>query len=389
VRNFQQITTAAVAALILAGCASAPPRVPLPEAIAPQAQVSGIPMARYWADATPPGFKEWLALSDDQLVARFAGIMNRPHHYLLISGGGGDGAFGAGLLIGWTSTGRRPEFQIVTGISTGAIIAPFAFLGSAYDPTLREVYTTFGSDDLVQRRGIFEVLRGDSAFSTDPLARLLEHYLGDLEIAAIAAEGRKGRSLLIGTTNLDAARPVIWDITRIAMSGVPGAKRLIHDVIRASSAIPGAFPPVLINVEVEGVRYDEMHVDGGVTSQVFLGPTGLEWRRIAERLRVDGPPQLYLIRNSQLSPRWEPVSPRVAPIVSRTIFSLIRTQGIGDLAQIYLTAERAGMGFNLARVPADFDLEPTELFDPQYMRALFERGVAAGRDESSWIRQGN
>ena len=357
--------------------------------MAPQAQVPGIPMARYWADATPPGFKEWLALPDDQLVARFGGIMNRPHHYLLISGGGGDGAFGAGLLIGWTSTGRRPEFQIVTGISTGAIIAPFAFLGSAYDPTLREVYTTFGSDDLVQRRGLFEVLRGDSAFSTDPLARLLERYLGDAEIAAIAAEGRKGRSLLIGTTNLDAARPVIWDITRIAMSGMPGAKRLIHDVIRASSAIPGAFPPVLINVEVEGVRYDEMHVDGGVTSQLFLGPTGLEWRSIAERLRVDGPPQLYLIRNSRLSPRWEPVSPRVAPIVSRTISSLIRTQGIGDLAQIYLTAERAGMGFNLARVPADFDLEPTELFDPQYMRALFERGVAAGRDESSWIRQGN
>ena len=387
-RNLLQITTAAVAALILVGCAAAPPRVPLPEAMAPQAQVPGIPMARYWADATPPGFKEWLALPDDQLVARFGGIMNRPHHYLLISGGGGDGAFGAGLLIGWTSTERRPEFQIVTGISTGAIIAPFAFLGSAYDPTLREVYTSFGSDDLVQRRGIFEVLRGDSAFSTDPLARLLERYLGDVEIAAIAAEGRKGRSLLIGTTNLDAARPVIWDITRIAMSGVPGAKRLIHDVIRASSAIPGAFPPVLINVEAEGVRYDEMHVDGGVTSQVFLGPTGLEWRKIAERLRVDGPPQLYVIRNSQLSPRWEQVSPRVAPIVSRTIFSLIRTQGIGDLAQIYLTAERAGMGFNLARVPADFDLEPTELFDPVYMRALFERGVAAGRDEESWIRQG-
>jgi hypothetical protein len=122
---------------------------------------------------------------------------------------------------------------------------------------------------------------------------------------------------------------------------------------------------------------------------LFLGPAGLEWRRIAERLRVDGSPQLYLIRNSQLSPRWESVSPRVAPIVSRTISSLIRTQGIGDLAQIYLTAERAGMGFNLARVPADFDLEPNELFDPEYMRALFERGVAAGLDEASWIRQGH
>jgi hypothetical protein len=120
-----------------------------------------------------------------------------------------------------------------------------------------------------------------------------------------------------------------------------------------------------------------------------IGAAGLEWRRIAERLRVEGPAQLYLIRNSKLSPRWEPVSPRVAPIVSRTISSLIRTQGIGDLAQTYLTAERASMGFNLARVPADFDLEPDELFDPEYMRALFERGFAAGRDEASWIRQGH
>ena len=185
---------------------------------------------------------------------------------------------------------------------------------------------------LPRRRGLFEVLRGDSAFSTEPFARLLERYLSDAEVAAIAAEGRKGRSLLIGTTNLDAARPVIWDITRIAMSGAPGAKGLIHDVIRASTAIPGAFPPVLFKVEAKGVRYDEMHVDGGVTSQLFLGPTGLEWRRIAER---------------------------------------------------------ASMGFNLARVPADFDLEPDELFDPEYMRALFERGFASGRDEASWIRQGH
>ena len=385
----RRLVAAAAAAVVLVGCAAAPSRAPLPQALAPQAAVPGIPMARYWADQVPPGFREWLDLPEDVLVARFGGIMNRPHHYLLVSGGGDDGAFGAGLLVGWTATGRRPEFQIVTGISTGAIIAPFAFLGPAYDPTLRELYTSFGSDDLIRRRGLFEVLRGDSAFSTEPFARLLERYLGDAEVAAIAAEGRKGRSLLIGTTNLDAARPVIWDITRIAMSGVPGAKGLIHDVIRASTAIPGAFPPVLFKVEAKGVRYDEMHVDGGVTSQLFLGPTGLEWRKIAERLRVEGPAQLYLIRNSKLSPRWEPVSPRVAPIVARTISSLIRTQGIGDLAQIYLTAERAGMGFNLARVPADFDLEPDELFDPEYMRALFERGVAAGRDENSWIRQGH
>ena len=136
-------------------------------------------MARYWADEVPRGFKEWLAWPDDVLVARFGGIMDRPHHYLLVSGGGGDGAFGAGLLVGWTSTGQRPEFQIVTGISTGAIIAPFAFLGSAYDPTLRELYTSFGSDDLVKRRGVFDVLGGDSAFSSEPFARLIERYMRD------------------------------------------------------------------------------------------------------------------------------------------------------------------------------------------------------------------
>jgi hypothetical protein len=171
------------------------------------------------------------------------------------------------------------------------------------------------------------------------------------------------------------------------MSGSPQAKRLIHDIILASTAIPGAFPPVLFEVESAGRRYDEMHVDGGVTSQLFLGVTGLDWRRIAEKLRVEGAPQLYLIRNSPLAPKWVAVDRRLGPIVSRTISSLIRTQGIGDLAQIYITAEGAGMGFNLARVPADFPQESQELFDPAYMTALFERGFVEGRDGTAWLRR--
>lgn len=372
---------------VLCGCVAAPPRNPLPQELAGGATIAGIPGARYWADEPPESFRQWLELPDEVLEERYSGIIGRHHDYLLISGGGSDGAYGAGLLVGWTEAGNRPEFQIVTGISTGAIIAPFAFLGPAYDPTLRELYTSFGSDDLVRRRGLNELVRGDSAFSTEPMAHLLDHYLGDREIAAIAAEGRRGRSLLIGTTNLDAARPVIWDLTRIAMSGAPQAKRLIHDIIRASTAIPGAFPPVLFQVESAGSLYDEMHVDGGVTSQLFLGVTGLDWRRIAVKLRVDGSPQLHLIRNSQLAPRWVAVDRRLGPIVSRTISSLIRTQGIGDLAQIYITAEQAGMGFNLARVPADFALEPQELFDRAYMIALFERGFSAGRDGSAWLNR--
>jgi hypothetical protein len=192
---------------------------------------------------------------------------------------------------------------------------------------------------------------------------------------------------LIGTTNLDAGRPVIWDVTRIAMSGAPNARQLIHDVIRASSAIPGAFPPVMFQVQVDGKRYDELHVDGGVTSQVFLGATGLDWRQIAERLRADGPPKLYVIRNARLAPQWEPVERRLGPIVSRSIASLIRDQGIGDMARIYLIADRDGMEFNLARVPADFGVEASELFDRNYMQALFERGFVAGKQGDIWIKQ--
>ena len=382
-----RVAVAALLCAVLGGCVAAPSRHPLPQHLGVNAQVPAIPAARYWADEAPDAFRRWLELPDEVLRERYAGIIGRPHAYLLISGGGDDGAFGAGLLVGWTAAGSRPEFQIVTGISTGAIIAPFAFLGPAYDDTLRELYTSFSSADLVRRRGLNELLRGDSAFSTEPMKRLLDRYLGEREVAAIAAEGRRGRSLLIGTTNLDAGRPVIWDLTRIAMSGSPSARRLIHDVILASSAIPGAFPPVLFEVEAGGATYDEMHVDGGVTSQLFLGVAGLDWQRILERLQVQGPPELYLIRNSRLAAKWNPVERRVGPIVSRTISSLIRSQGIGDIAQIYITAERAGMGFNLARVPMDFDVEPKELFDPDYMRALFERGVAAGRDGTAWLRQ--
>jgi hypothetical protein len=192
---------------------------------------------------------------------------------------------------------------------------------------------------------------------------------------------------LIGTTNLDAGRPVIWDVTRVAMSGAPNARQLIHNIIRASSAIPGAFPPVMFQVQVDGKRYDELHVDGGVTSQVFLGATGLDWRQIAERLRVEGAPQLFVIRNARTAPQWETVERRLAPIMSRSIASLIRDQGIGDMARIYLVADRNGMEFNLARVPADFAVEAAELFDRNYMQALFERGFVEGKQGDVWIRQ--
>ena len=239
------------AGLALSGCAAAPVRHPLPPALASQAAVPGLPVdVRAWGDEPEGPLRDWIALTDEELAACCSGLMDRPHHYLVISSGGDDGAFGAGLLAGWTAAGTRPEFDLVTGVSTGALMAPLAFLGSDYDDELREVYTLYSADDMVEHRSVLAALSGDAALSTVPLRRLIDHYIGDTEVAFIAAEGRKGRKLLITTTNLDAARPVIWDLTKIAASGAPNARQLIGDVILASCSIPGLFSPLLLDVHV-------------------------------------------------------------------------------------------------------------------------------------------
>ena len=405
---------ASASAVALQGCATEPVRHSLPATRTEQAVVPGMAAdVRYWGDDPSGAFRDWQALPEEELAVCCAGLMDRPHNYLVVSSGGVEGAFGAGLLVGWTAAGTRPEFQLVTGVSAGAMIAPFAFLGPAYDGALREIYSSYSSSDLVERRGVFEALAGDAVMDTAPLRRLIDRYLGDEEIARIAAEGRKGRKLLIGTTNLNAARPMVWDLTKIAGSGAPNARQLIGDVILASSSIPGVFPPVRISVAAGEVCYDELHVDGGVTAQLFLAPAGLDWKRVAERFQVRGLPQVYLIRNARAHPRvtafrmrmspllqrtlsslrrdpdgppaWQEVEPRVSPILWRSLTSLILTRGFNDAVQTYLSSHGDELGFNLARVPDDFTLESTEFFDRNYMQGLFERGYAMAKDGYPWL----
>jgi predicted patatin/cPLA2 family phospholipase len=376
----------ALVVAVLAGCAAAPTRLnPVTRDLQESAAIAGIPGARHWGDRSPPGIERWRNASEAELKRDYAGVFGVPHTYLAISGGGPDGAFGAGLLVGWTAHGTRPEFTVVTGISTGALIAPFAFLGPKYDPVLRKVYTELSTADLVERRSLLDIIRNDSLASTRPLRKLIAQYVDDAVIAELAAEHRRGRSLLIGTTNLDAARPVTWNITRIAASGAPGSRDLIHDVILASASIPGVFPPVKVEVEAGGRTYDEIHVDGGVTSQVFMYPVGLNWRKVLDRLQVPGRPRLYVIRNSRTDPGFVSIERRLVPIMSRSVSSLIRTQGIGDMAMIYFAARRDGVDFNLAYVPDDFTLEPNESFDRDYMSQLFAVGHEAARKGFPWI----
>ena len=371
--------------LILTGCASAPERQPLPPEYTLKATIPGIPNARFWGDEWPTFAAEiFEEYSEDDFLREFSGVYDKPHNYLAISGGGANGAFGAGLLIGWTATGERPEFTMVTGVSTGALTAPFAFLGPDYDDKMKEVYTTTTTKDIATKRNPVDAALGDSVTDTAPLRELIAKYIDADMIDAIAREHKRGRRLFVGTVNLDAGRSVIWNIGAIAVSDYPEKMTLIHELLRASAAIPVAFPPVFITVEAEGKQYDEMHVDGGTGSQVFVYPAAADWRVVTSKLKAQGKPQVYVIRNSFLDPDYQGMKRSVFPIATRTIDSLIRTQGVGDLYQIYALCRRDGNEFNLAYIPSDFTEDPTEGFDPVYMSKLLDRGYQMALHGYPW-----
>ncbi len=312
-----------LSAFLMSGCATNHKRNPLPEAYGDIAQVPYIPDARFWGDTLPPGIQERIAEIKEQIREKESEAKYKPIDYLAISGGGANGAFGAGLLVGWTAAGNRPDFRFVTGISTGALIAPFAFLGSEYDAKLKKLYTTTSTKD-------------------------------------------------------------IWNIGIIAKSGASNALQLVREIMLASASIPGAFKPVYIEVEADGHRYDEIHVDGGTSSQVFLYPASLDMRWAARQVGLKVKSRIYVLRNSRIDPDWETVKPKIVPILGDTVITLIRTQGIGDLYRIFLGAQRDGMDYNLAFIPSDFDEKPKEEFDPEYMGKLFNLGYQMAKNGYPW-----
>ena len=371
--------------LALQACISVPPRNPVPEEWAEQATILGGPTARMWGDALPVNSEARFEILMNQMATTGdEDAYTRPRYYLSISGGGADGAFGAGLLKGWSESGTRPEMWIVTGVSTGALIAPYAFLGSVYDDDLEGLYTTISTSDLIKKRSLIKSLTSDALADTGPMRELLKIYVDEEMIAEIAQEYAKGRRLFVGTTNLDAKRPVIWNIGAIAATGTDESAQLIRDVMLASASIPGVFPPVRITVRVGEQEYDELHVDGGVSNQVFLFPAQLDLRTSAELVGASSEQTLYVMRNSTLSPRWSEVKPKLGPVILASISTLIRTQGMGDLYRLYLGAKRDEMPFRLAYIPSDFDIESEEAFDPKYMRALFDLAYKLSRDGYEW-----
>lgn len=372
--------------LLALGC-SAPPRNAIPRELVQQATIPGMHDVRYWGDEEDHRLEEAFALSlrreADALGVRSLDQLP-PAHFLALSGGGSNGAFGAGLLCGWSMRGDRPTFKIVTGVSTGALIAPFAFLGQEYDHVLKEVYTTVSTADVAKMRGVLGGLLSDGMADNTPLRHLVERFVTQEVMEKVGEASREGRVLIIATTHMDAQRPVIWIMGRIARSGHPDALRLFQDVLIASAAIPGVFPPVMIEVEADGARYDEMHADGGVCSQVFLYPSSFSFEEIDKELGIQRERHVYVIRNSHLAASYEAVPRRTLPISIRAVDTLIRTQGIGDLYRIYLGCRRDGLDYRLAFIPPDFNAESKEAFDPVYMKQLFDVGEALGRAGYPW-----
>lgn len=376
---------------LIQGCAGPERKAAVPPALTAKAAIPGLPDVRYRVGIdTATLQREALASVQRELAGRAAhghrGTLP-PAVFLAVSGGGDDGAFGAGLLNGWTAAGNRPEFKLVTGVSTGALIAPFAFLGPDYDDRLKRFYTSVTPKDILEKRSLLAALTSDALSDNTPLWRLVEREVNQSMLDAIAQEYAKGRLLLVATADLDARQAVIWNLTRIAASKAPRALEIFRSLMIASAAIPAAFPPVMIDVEANGRPYQEMHVDGGTMSQVFVYPPGLHVKDLAKANHLDRQRRLYVIRNDRLDPGWAQVERRTMSIAERAISSLIHTQGIGDLYRIYLTSQRDGVDFNLAFIPDSFDAPHREEFDTDYMRALFQTGYALAAKGYPWKKE--
>ena len=355
---------AAVAALLLAGCLT------VERNVSEEARVGN-----HWAS---------VQLFDTQArvltPTERAQVARQDLEVIALSGGGADGAFGAGLMAGWTESGKRPNFDIVTGVSTGALMATFVFLGPSYDEALTRLYTTIKTGDVYNKRGL-EGLMGDSLHDTAPLREKIASVITPDMMEAVAAEHRKGRRLYIATSNLDAGTVMVWNMGAIADSGHADAIDLYRDVLRASASVPGFFKPVLIRPTAAGDG-SQMHVDGGVKAPVLLRTFMLQgpYRKKSIYVLVNGPLKLRTAASI--------VPANVAGIAKKSITELLRGLMYKNIYQIYVTVQRAGAQFNLMYIPDDIPetKDPLE-FEPDEMRKLFEAGRAFGRSGRPWHRE--
>jgi predicted acylesterase/phospholipase RssA len=360
-------TTLAVV-LLVGGCAS--PRPYPPPRLSATAHLIEIA-------AAPPGeapIRQVAAWGDGAATRR------PPRNILVLSGGGMHGAYTAGVLKGWTASGRRPRFDVVTGVSTGALIAPFAFLGPDHDAVLERGYTTPSPGDLYMMRGPSALLWADALADSTPLRRRVEAQITPDIVNRVGRAYAEGRRLYVGTTNLDTKSLVVWDLTAIAAGNDPRKVELFRDVILASCAIPGLLPPVPITIEVDGRRHSELHVDGGVSASLFL-PSSV----LAVEKSSTADPTVYVIVASKVKPDSHPVDRSFVRVSSESLCAVLQARFEGDLLRVYIHARDAGANFRLAAIPQDLPLDSNWMaLDQAALRRLFDAGYQFAAGGSAW-----
>ncbi|RWI57300.1 MAG: alpha/beta hydrolase [Mesorhizobium sp.] len=300
--------------------------------------------------------------------------------FLMISGGGAGGAFTVGVLAAWTDTQSRPNFDVVTGVSTGALIAPYAFLGSAYDGALIQLYTSGVAEDLVAPKGPLGLL-GSSLLKSEPLRQMVERFITPAVLDQIASEHRKGRRLLVLTTNLDSQRAVVWNMGAIAASGHPDALKLFQDVMLASASIPGVYPAVTIEAETRGRQFVELHSDGGAASQVSILPQALLTSTNSLRPSRKQKANFYVIVNNALMPEFGLTTNKTISVMAKAYSIFLKSQAQSELVALHSYAKRTGAGFHLATINAQVPYSMLDPFDTDYMRAVYDlgyKGTVAG-----------
>jgi hypothetical protein len=341
-----------------------PPRAPFTAADEAAATIPGMPDARFWADS----------VSDFN-----AALPPQPGPWLALSSGGADGAFGAGLLNGLSESGKRPDYAVVTGVSTGALMAPFIFAGPKYDGALRDAYTKVSAADIFEVGGTPE-----SFIDSWPLKDLIAKQITPAVLADIAAAHKSGRRLFIVSTDIDAERSVVWNMGAIAAHGGDAALKLFRSVLLASSAIPGGFPPVLITVEANGKQFQEMHVDGGVGGQFFVAPAAVLAPTSDYKIPAT---QLYLVANSGLQPQFSIVDRTMPSILTGTVSAAVKVDTRLMMDRVYTAAKRSGVDFAVATIPPSFNAPSRGPFDPVYMTALFQVGEDLGKSATPFANE--
>jgi len=347
----------------------------------------------YWYDAAPPaGFPDTVrSVAEDRAsfeknAPRYLARMRMASqggavNILALSGGGAGAAFGAGALTGLSSAGTRPYFHVVTGVSAGALTAPFAFLGPAWDAQLTESFSGQRSAKLVQF-SLTGVLFGSSIFKGKPLADLVNHYATAEMLQAVAVEAAKDRLLLIATTDLDSERTVIWDMGAIALRGGPAALKLFRQVLIASASIPGLFPPVMIPVETSGTILEEMHVDGSTTASLFIAPEIASV--LPDQLKDLHGANIYVIANGQYGAPTISTRVRASAIIKRGVqASLHSTTRAAVLATLALATKNA-MSLHVTAIPDDYPFNGLLDLKPERMQALFTFGAKCAMRGELW-----